>query len=87
MKRLFEVVATILAGAGALGTLLGLLMVAYGLFGHKSPPPSLNEGHALSFFLGIEVGLVGLVSLLIGLGVRAGLRNKVESHISDEKKT
>jgi hypothetical protein len=72
MKKLLRIVALIVAVAGVAVALGGILMVALGIFGKRQPPPSLNEGPALAFVVGIGTGLAGLLLLLAGLAVRAG---------------
>jgi len=76
MKKLLRIVALIVAVAGVAVALGGILMVALGIFGKRQPPPSLNEGPALAFVVGIGTGLAGLLLLLAGLAVRAGLAEK-----------
>jgi uncharacterized YccA/Bax inhibitor family protein len=76
MKKLLQIVAVIVAAVGVVGALGGILMVVFGIFGKRQPPPSLNEGPALAFVVGIGTGLAGLLLLLAGLAVRAGLARK-----------
>jgi hypothetical protein len=79
MKAILSTVATMIFALGIATVLLGLVMIGYGTLAPTQPLPSLNEGHAYAFVLGIVVTFVGLVGVAFGKAMKVELVHEIRS--------
>ena len=84
MRTAFRISSVIFIAAGAVVIGIAAVLIAYSLFMPPQPPPSLNEGHGLAFFLGGCAAAIGVVSLSVGIAIRLGLRTPGDSLVAAE---
>jgi hypothetical protein len=71
MQKALRAIGSCLALLGVGVTCVGLYLVGFALFAPTQPPPSLNEGHGLAWFIGIMISIVGLAALTIGVSLQS----------------
>jgi hypothetical protein len=75
MERGLLTLAAALRFIGVAVACFGLYLIGFALFTPAQPPPSMNEGHALAWVVGLMITTAGLLAFSIGLAIRWGLKN------------
>lgn len=73
VRTIFHVVSLLLLIVGIPATALGALAVGYGWLAPVEPPPSLNEGPGMAWFLGWILLVPSAVAVISGIAMRLGL--------------
>jgi hypothetical protein len=79
MEKALRSLGGALAIFGVGVTCVGLYLVGFALFSPTQPPPSMNEGHGLAWFIGIGSAVAGLLVSTVGLAVRSGSMKRARS--------